>query len=92
MVAYYILWILLVGGIAFALFKTLQKIFSPSFIEDVPKTVEEKKDELTQLQWRLKSLGVEVKVTELLIDVDEEIAVLTRRLNEAENKRLPEEG
>ena len=84
MVAYWLIMIVVVGGLFFAVFKMFKKMF-PTIVEP---TLQEKRAELEELQRQLRVLDMEVDVTEQLSDIDLHIKVLKDQLIVAESNRL----
>jgi hypothetical protein len=89
-VAYYVLLIAAIGGLAWLFYKVLMTVFVKP--EPRTQTVAEKRTELEMLREHSNDLGQEVEVTKDLAKVDSRIAELEDQLEEAENKRMPEEG
>ena len=85
MIAYWLIWVILIGLLFWGIWKLLNKlVFRPT---PRNKTVEEKMEELDALEHKRGDLTQEVEVTEKLGDVDSEIDELKDRLEDAETNR-----
>jgi len=85
MVAYALLLPIVIGVLAWAIYKTLSMLFLKP--EAKPQTVADKQEELSKLKKTADNLKDEVDVTNKLVSADTEVKVLKSRLEEAESKR-----